>query len=600
MPTPEEQVAQIEASFRRRFFGIIPKIVTQERLSWTEEQHALDRLSRSLAAYVIVGLAGIDDASAAGAVTDGRNDHGIDALYFDRSDAQLIVVQSKFKRTGAAHSQEEVQKVISGVKALLARRFDEFNASFRQRLDEIEEALDTPGVTLQINLACLGDTLGPHATQELNALQAELNAVRDSVTWKICGRTKIAEWLIAEQDCPSISVDIVLENWAKVTAPRKAIYGQMAVATLAQLVEEHGNKLFERNIRHYLGSVSVNSAIAETARRKPQEFFYLNNGLTAVAEQIIPAQGTPEKCKFRLENVSIVNGAQTAGSVATARIVGELSPDAKVLLTVIEIGQQPDDIGLRITRARNYQNVVRGVDFAALDPNQERLRQELAVIGITYHYRPSSEARARRDDAFTLEEAAVALASLSQGVLSSEEVRALKTQGRNVVNAIDFVVMAKKEVGRLWEQESAAYATLFPAGLSGIRVYRLVRMYRLIDQILADTECAEDKYARRMFFRHGRYFIMAFIAHQSPRIGLRHQVGLSDEDKTMISVQTNELAELIYSQSQVLTKGYLAIFRNLTDSQPLADGILDRLKQQSEAAAVPRAGRNLLEPQGPE
>ncbi len=66
-------------------------------------------------------------------------------------------------------------------------------------------------------------------------------------------------------------------------------------------------------------------------------------------------------------------------------------------MTLIEIGNGADDIGLKITRARNHQNVVRGVDFAALDPNQERLRQELAVAGITYFYRPSAEARARNE-----------------------------------------------------------------------------------------------------------------------------------------------------------------------------------------------------------
>ena len=56
----------------------------------------------------------------------------------------------------------------------------------------------------------------------------------------------------------------------------------------------------------------------------------------------------------------------------------------------IEIGTAVDDLGVKITRARNHQNEVRGVHFAALNPNQERLRQELAVVGIKYHYRPSA------------------------------------------------------------------------------------------------------------------------------------------------------------------------------------------------------------------
>src|SRR5262249_58261110 len=112
--------------------------------------------------------------------------------------------------------------------------------------------------------------------------------------------------------------------------------------------------------------------------------------------------------------------------------------------------------GLRITKARNYQNVVRGVDFAALDPNQERLRQELAVAGITYHYRPSAEARARREDAFTLEEAALSLACLAFKIMPTEEIGQARVYRRKVENAIDFVITAKKEIGRLWDQDGSA------------------------------------------------------------------------------------------------------------------------------------------------
>jgi hypothetical protein len=56
----------------------------------------------------------------------------------------------------------------------------------------------------------------------------------------------------------------------------------------------------------------------------------------------------------------------------------------------------------------------------------------------------------------------------------------------------------------------------------------------------------------------------------------------------VLSQRINELAELIYAQSQSLqaVKGYLSIFRNLTDSQPLADGVLQRLAEQDAQRAA--------------
>lgn len=584
MPTRDEKITQVEAALRGRFFHNVLKVVRQGREGWTEDQHDIDRLSRSLAAYALTSFCVLDDTTAAGAITDGSNDGGIDALYFDRARNRLVIVQSKFKRTGAAPSQEDTIKTINGVKALQARQFNQFNEAIRNRLDEIEEALDTAGVKIELLLLFLGDQIGPHATNDLNAFQDELNRFNPVMQWCAKGIEQIYDWLITEQSPIVVNAQVTLENWSGIVVPRKAFYGQISASLLAKLVEDHGKALFERNIRHYLGSVGVNTAIERTVRTRPADFFYLNNGITAVAQAITQAPGNSLRCSFALRNLSIVNGAQTAGAIANATLAGEISPDAKVLITIIEIGDEVDDIGIKITRARNHQNVVRGVDFAALDPNQERLRQELAAVGITYYYRPSAEARARRDDAFTLEEAAVAITCLAFKVRTAAELR----QHPRPVNAIDFVVTAKKEIGRLWEQEGAIYGKIFPGGLSGVRVCRLVRMYRFIDRVLADTERSENKYHRRMFFRHGRYFIMAFVALRSADVIESPRIDLSTDDQTLLSQRTNELSELIYAESEQYQafKGYLAIFRNLTDSQPLAESVIKRLAQAEAGTGV--------------
>jgi hypothetical protein len=581
MPTAAEKIAQIEAALRQRFFPLVPKLVTTDRKDWTEERHDTDRLSRSLAAFILVSVCEIDDVNATGAVTDAANDGGIDAVYFDRPHSRLVLVQAKFKRSGTAPSQDEGLKTINGIKALRNRQFAEFNDNFQKRLDEIEEALDTPGVMLEVVLVFLGENLGPHIIKDMDGLKDDLNAVSPCMNWSADGLSKVYDYLIEEQTPRSVTAEIVLEKWSTIAVPREAVYGLMSAGALAHLVETHGKALFERNLRHYLGSVGVNAAIEETVRRTPGDFFYLNNGLTAVVESIMPALGNADRCTFRLKNVSIVNGAQTAGTVATAAAAGAISPDAMLMVTIIEIGTNQDDIGRRITRARNHQNQVRGVDFAALDPTQERLRQELAAVGITYHYRPSAEARIRHENAFTLEEAAIALACLSFPVLSSVDVQ----QRRRTENAVAYVVIAKKEVSRLWDQDGGIYPKLFTPNLSGVHMCRLVRIYRFIDSILAGTEWSESQYSRRMFFRHGRYFTMAFVALRASEVMNRTGLDLSENEKTLLSRQTNEISELIYAASTPLQgfRGYLAIFRNLTDSQPLADTVLTRLADQDRA-----------------
>lgn len=590
MPTREEKVAQIEAALRTRFFQYVPKVEKPERVSWTEQQHDNDRLSRALAAYALVGGSELDDVTASSAITDGSDDGGIDALYFDRGRNCLVIVQSKYKTTGTAPSQEETQKTISGVNALRNRRFNQFNQAIQNKLDDIEEALDTAGVKLEVLMAFLGDTLGQHAINDLNTFCDGINTYSQIISWHIKGLDSHYDYLISEQTPDQVDCEITLDNWAGIVAPRKAFYGQISAADLASLVSEKGKALFERNIRHYLGSIGVNTAIERTVRSRPADFFYLNNGITAVAESIIPALGTNQRCAFGLKKLSIVNGAQTAGAITNATIHGEISPDAKLLITLIEIGNEPDDFGIKITKARNHQNTVRGVDFAALDPNQERLRQELASVGITYHYRPSAEARTRRDDAFTLEEAALALACFGFKIRTEAELRAAEVRRLpKPLNAIDFVVAAKKEISRLWEQDGAIYGELFHQNLSSIKLCRIVRMHRFIDSILSATERSESTYSRRMFFRHGRYFIMAFVAHHSQDVIEKMNVNLDATDNNLLSQRVNELAEIIYASSDSLRayKGYLAIFRNLSDVQPLAHVAMQKLAElQANRLAV--------------
>ena len=65
--------------------------------------------------------------------------------------------------------------------------------------------------------------------------------------------TQTYDWLVAEQVPNTIDVRVTLEHWAAITAPRKAVYGQIKASDLARLVETHGHALFERNIRYYLG-----------------------------------------------------------------------------------------------------------------------------------------------------------------------------------------------------------------------------------------------------------------------------------------------------------------------------------------------------------
>ena len=575
MPRNEEKIVQIEAALRNRFFPFVPKVEKPDRTGWTEDRHDLDRLSRSLAAYALVGECGIEDAIASAAVTDGSDDFGIDALRFDRSSNRLIVVQSKYKRTGTSPDESDCLKTVNGVRLLLSRRFDSFNTAIKTLLGDIEEALDTTGVTICLLMVYMGDTFNHTAEHDLNSFKSEINQFDEGLSWHSKGLREVHEWLVQEQEVRTVDVPVFLEHWGGTLLPRKVFYGQIKAADLAELVERHGTALFERNIRSYLGSITVNTAIERTVSSRPTELFYLNNGITAVAETVTKANGTPQRCRFDLRKVSIVNGAQTAGAITTAAINGTISNEAKILITIIEVGDESSALGLNITRARNSQTQVQGVNFAALDPNQERIRRELSAIGITYHYRPSAESRTYRSDAFSLEDAGLAIACLNFKLKSSEDIAA----DPRLSIGLDLVVTARRQIGRLWEPASTYYALLFPNDISSMRIYRLVQVYRFIDKILTENQYTESAYQRQMFFRHGRYLVMAFVALELPYILDKFELTITADDQRRLSIRTNELAEVLYAVADrtLVYSSFQRVFRISTDSQTLVDGVLKHL-----------------------
>ena len=466
------------------------------------------------------------------------------------------------------------KKFCDGVRDIAAGNFSNFNTAFARLQPDVEDALETANLVIVGCHVHLGEALGPHAINDLNELSVVLNQFVHRFEWKDLNASEVHNWLTAEHAVAPLAVSLTLENWYAVDHPRRAFYGLVTAAQLAALYQQHGKKLFEKNIRHYLGALPVNEAIAATVRERPAELFYLNNGLTAVCAGVTPLPGhTNHQATFHLQGFSVVNGAQTVGSIFAAQSAGSaVSPDAKLLITLIEVGASPATLGLDITRARNTQNALRGLHFAALDANQERLRRELAISGVQYHYRPSAEAVAGGPNVITFEDAALALACFSGDT---------KT-----------IVTAKKEIGQIHDRNGDFYPTLFRDDLTGMALCRAVRVFDYLDGILNDSEWAEPSshYFRRMFYRHGRFFILHIFARRHRSLLTASQIELTQADQIELSRHVTDLAELIYTAAEARfqrTKGYLAIFRNVTDAVPLAQDVMQRLAQRDAQSAMP-------------
>jgi hypothetical protein len=315
----------------------------------------------------------------------------------------------------------------------------------------------------------------------------------------------------------------------------------MPLSALAGLHQRHGKALYQKNIRTWLGHTTpVNTAIQETLATNPARFQYLNNGVTALCEKIAPKGGKgTEHREFELTGFSIINGAQTVASTA-AFVAGNADADisdAQVMITLIKADAE-GDFGKEVTRARNYQNDVKEIAFAALDEEQERIRRELQHLNIEYVYRVGESIAGNDPQRILVADALQALAMLS----------------------IDprYPVWMKRSLVDFQKTDGDPYRDIFSQFLGSLRLVNAVRVYRYIrGQIAASIRGVSLEEKRT--YKHGEYAMTFVFAKQ-----FRDAVGgvaLIDSDK---------LAQAGSAPFDQLRQAHLEIMQSIPLPGPLA------------------------------
>ena len=442
------------------------------------------RLTRGLAAWALTQVAaGVSDAIAAAAITDGFGDNGIDAVLVAKDNSVVYLVQSKWSQDGkGAPAVGEVHKFVQGVQDILNAKFDRFNAKIRAKQPEIEAALSCADVKFVLILAHSGtDPLSVHARRPIDDAMSEINDPIDTVSFQMLSQRELHSFLTRGVRGEKPDLDVTLYAWGSVTEPYTAFYGQVEASDIAGWSAQHGSRLFAENLRLYLGHQSeVNTSIIETLATHPEQFWYLNNGITVLCESVAktPIGSTSKKVgQFAFRGVSVVNGAQTVGCIGKAvHDHAEAVADARVLVRFISLEQCPEHFGSEVTRGTNTQNRVERRDFVALDPEQTRPTEELAIDSVRYAIR-SGESVPESATGFSVVEVTIALACAHA--------------------THELAVQAKREIGRLWvgaedQNPASQYRQLFHSGLHGADLWRAVQALRAVETALATEQAARD------------------------------------------------------------------------------------------------------------
>jgi len=356
--------------------------------------------SAAFVALCVKVMLDLTEPEAIDCLTEGGNDFGVDALEIgDVGDGEFAVTlfQAKYHHQNLdgvrAFPQSGVEKAVQAVRAL----FDpaapvELNARLRARIEDVRSLILDGYIPRVRFLLCSNG-----ASWKVPESQAILDREQfgDGVLFEHVNQETLVGILQANtpvKDLLQFAGKAVVEdfNYARV------FLGKMPVTELARLMETHGDRLLERNIRRFLGlhGNRVNEAIAGTLRRAEERpnFYFYNNGLTLICERFDYNALQAENHKVQVEGLQIINGGQTSKTVQTtlAEIRRESAEstnfeDAFVLVRLYQVPRNSSAFVQTITLATNSQNPV---DLRDLRSNDERQKQlELAMESLGYQYR---------------------------------------------------------------------------------------------------------------------------------------------------------------------------------------------------------------------
>jgi hypothetical protein len=311
----------------------LPRIDTSDLGSKSTEAIRTCARSRSLAAFAAlrIGDLAIDDAVKC--VTDGSDDNGIDAIYFNKIDKTLYCIQSKIRTDGKGSIDVgESAKFLSGIRDLLNGKFDRFNKKLAAHQTIIDAALDDANTRLSAVIAYTGqDPISHHVQRVLDDFLEEQNKMNPEFATSAVWGLKDLHAHVRDYGQPKpITLDVQLKAWGRVSDPYDAYYGYVDTADVATWWQSYGARLLDKNIRYVLEGSNVNNEISRTLETNPGKFWYFNNGITALCTSVKkkPHGGSSTDAgTFTCTNVHIVNGAQTVGSIAAAH----LKPGSKII-----------------------------------------------------------------------------------------------------------------------------------------------------------------------------------------------------------------------------------------------------------------------------
>lgn len=372
--------------------------------------------------YVILqnysGLSDYDDITEAICDTDFNakffnspiDDQGIDAVVINDEEQEIDLFNFKYRDTFNPDKEQSKNAVILSTKLLniLANGENNLDGKIHDIVEEINDRIGSNDIW-KINLYIISnesntingidDTI--HQLEKLygvNVIPLGLNEITDKIALK---HKVINASLILDNDAvmsftettldtnKSFIVRLPLNELIRITCDNDILRNRYNNEEDQAILNANLDiQVLYDNVRGFILNSKFNRNIEKTLDNEPTKFFFYNNGLTIVAEEI-HSYGNfgNKKTKLEIKDFQVLNGGQTLRTIynylekSKSNVIDKLS-SAEVLVRFLNITDE--EIKNYIGEYTNSQNAINLRDLKSLRKEQVQLESFLAEHKILY------------------------------------------------------------------------------------------------------------------------------------------------------------------------------------------------------------------------
>ncbi|EAC5904743.1 hypothetical protein TS11_13195, partial [Listeria monocytogenes] len=311
-------------------------------------------------------------------ITDGKNDGGIDFVYFDDEDSKVIVGQSKNSSSVDVNEcVSEINKVVDTIINFGNGQTGKYNEKVKIFLqNSLDRLTDETFGNVEIVFSSLSDFKKNNAMEKLEMAKKEVSEIEiqhneDIVA--LIAKVRSQDETVKES---SFELDKANNFLEYESGGIEGAFVNISSKSLIQAYNKfHSKGLFNLNIRRFIKSKNVDDGIVETLDKKRDSFWFLNNGLTIACEDFRIDGNT-----VKLYGYSIVNGGQTTTLISEYK-----GSNKKEFFIPCKLLKQSDnsnqdklmDFFSNIAEATNSQKPIQPKDLKANAPEMRGLRELL-------------------------------------------------------------------------------------------------------------------------------------------------------------------------------------------------------------------------------